>query len=137
MLDNGSENEFAFSCSIARVHNLRDAFVFQEFFDGGQLAFVTAPLWFVFKFRGDVGEPVDGFSPIFEGFIVLIHEFEFQQMANSPGDDDVLAVPVGVGFFAHSQHVRQVFCNAGFLGDDDDGHDVEAHRQPYLNPPLC
>ena len=57
-------------------------------------------------------------------------------MANRPCDDDVIAVPVGFGFFPNSQDIGKVLGNTGFLSNDDDGHMMKAHRRPYLNPPL-
>ena len=43
-------------------------------------------------------------------------------MADGPGNDDVIAVPVGFGLFSHAQDVGKVLGNAGFLSNDDDGH---------------
>ena len=78
MLNDGSENEFAFSCRIASIDDFSDVLVLDEFLDGVQLGFVTSSFWFVFERGWNIGEPVNGFPPIFERFIILIHEFEFE-----------------------------------------------------------
>ena len=57
-------------------------------------------------------------------------------MANSPGDDNVVTVPVGVKFLTHAKHVCKVLRYTWLLSNNDDGHVVEAQRRPYLNPPL-
>ena len=77
---------------------------------------------------------IDCTAPIFERLIVIIHVLEFKQVADGPRDDDVIAVPVCIGFFQR-QDVGKVLGNAGFLSNDDDGHMEKAHRRPYLNPP--
>jgi hypothetical protein len=56
-------------------------------------------------------------------------------MTHGQRDDDVVALPVGVQFFAYPEDVCEVLGNTGFLSNDNDGHIVEPQRRPYLNPP--
>ena len=137
MFKNCAKDEFTLTSRIARIHDFRHGFVLDEFQNGGELFFPTTSLGFVLKRFWNERQTVDRTPPIFEGIIVVVHVLEFKQVSDGPGDDDVLTVPVRVGFFAHTQHVGEVLRHAGFLSDDDDGHGDEAHRRPYLNPPLA
>ena len=135
MLNDGSENQFALPRSVTSVHDFRDRFVFHELQDGGELFFGSPALGFVLKRIRNVGQTIDRSAPIFERLIVVIHVLEFKQVADGPGDDDVVAVPVCICFFSNAKDVGKVLGNAGFLSNDDDGHMEKAHRRPYLNPP--
>jgi hypothetical protein len=44
---------------------------------------------------------------------------------------------VCVQFFPYAEDAGKVLRHTGFLSDDDDGHDVNPRRRPYLNPPLA
>lgn len=136
MFKDGSENQFTFACCVTGVDDFSDGFILHEFQDGRQLFLPTAPLGFVLKGIGNERQTVNGSSPILELIIIVIHVLEFQEVADGPSDDNVLAMPVGLEFFADSQDVSKVLGNTGFLSNDDDGHVLKAQRRPYLNPPL-
>ena len=137
MFENRSKDEFSFPCSVTRIHNFCDRFVLDQLKDGRQLFLASPTLWFVLKRIGNKRQTVDRASPIFEGFIVIVHVLEFEQVTNGPRDDDVLTVPVCLHFFSDAQDAGEVLRHTGFLSDDDDGHVVKARRRPYLNPPLA
>ena len=135
MLNDGSKDQFALPRSVASIHDFRDRFVLDKFHDGRELFLCSPAFWFVLKTIRYVGQTIDRTAPIFERLIVIIHVLEFKQVADGPRDDDVIAVPVCIGFFSNAEDVGKVLGNAGFLSNDDDGHMEKAHRRPYLNPP--
>ena len=94
MLNYGPEDQFSFSSSVTSVHNLCDALGFDEFENGRELLFATTAFWLVLKIRRDKRQAVHCSPPIFEGFIVIVHVFQFQQMPDGPGDDDVITDPM-------------------------------------------
>ena len=94
MLNNGPENKFTFTSSVAGIDNFSHGFVFDQFQNGRQLFLPTTTFGFVLERIRNKREPVDGASPIFESVIVVVHVLEFEKVTDGPRDDDVLAVPV-------------------------------------------
>ena len=73
MLQNRTEDEFTLPRSVASVDNFRDRFVLNQFHDGRELLFSSAPFGFVLKGIGNIGEAVDGVSPVLERLIIIVH----------------------------------------------------------------
>ena len=74
----GSENQLTFSGCIASVDDFGHSFILEQFLDGVQLCTVSPCFGFVFKRRWDVRQSLDGFTPIFERLIVVIHHLQFK-----------------------------------------------------------
>ena len=130
MLDDAPENEFTLTGSVTGVDNLGDVFGGNALLDGGEDLPVSATLCLVLERIRDDGKPVDGLPPILEFRIIVFRELLFDEMADGPRDNEFVAQPRVVGFFCRAKHLGDVVGNAGFLRDDNDGHEWVGPVEP-------
>ena len=130
MLDDAPENEFTFAGGVTSVDDLADVFSGNALLDGGEDLPVSATFCLVFERIRDDGKPVDGLPPILKLRVIVLRELLFDEMADGPSDNEFVAQPRVVGFFCRAKHLGDVVGNAGFLRDDNDGHDEVGPVEP-------
>ena len=122
MLYDAAENEFTFTCSVAGIDDFNHSLVLQQASDGRQLLSCTASKGLVLEHLGNDGKTIDRFVPVFEFRIVILWVFEPDQMADSPGDDEVIRNPSVVFRLLDAKDLGDVVCHTPLLGEDDDRH---------------
>ena len=90
VLDDASEDEFTFACSVTRVDDFSDVFCGDTLLDRRQDLSVSTTLRLVFERVRHNGESVDGLSPILELRVVVFRELLFDQVADGPRHDEVV-----------------------------------------------